>query len=90
MDTTPKKRRGRPPEGLGKQGEPERIRDYPRQLFTLRPATKFRLKAMAELEDRAEWRIVEDGIKLYLDRLPPKDRRAIEAAARLSFNRPVA
>jgi hypothetical protein len=79
---TPKKRRGRPPEGLGKKGEPERIRDYPRQLFTLRPYTKVRLRAIAEFEKRAEWKIVEDGIQLYLDKLPAKDRRAIEAAAR--------
>ena len=85
----PKKRRGRPPEGLGTKGEPERIRDYPRQLFTLRPATKARLRAMAEHEDRAEWRIVEDAITLYFERLSPKDRRAIETAARLSANRPV-
>ena len=81
MDT-PKKRRGRPPEGLGTKGEPERIRDYPRQLFTLRPSTKTRLRAIAEHEDRAEWRIVEDGIKLYFDQLPPKERRTIDASAR--------
>jgi hypothetical protein len=78
----PKRRRGRPPEGLGSKGEPERIRDYPRQLFTLRPSTKARLKAIAEHEARAEWRIVEDGIKLYFDQLPPKERRIIEATAR--------
>jgi hypothetical protein len=77
---TPKKRRGRPPEGLGTKGEPERIRDYPRVLFTLRPSTKARLRAIAEFEDRAEWRIVEDGIQRYFEQLRPQDRRKIEAA----------
>jgi hypothetical protein len=79
---TPEKRRGRPPEGLGKRGEPDRIRDYPRQLFTMRPATKARLKAIAEHENRSEWRVVEDSIALYFDRMTPKDRRAVEAIVR--------
>ncbi len=79
---TPPKPRGRPPEGLGKKGEPDRIRDYPRLLFTMRPATRARLKAIAEHEDRSEWRVVEDGIALYFERLTPKDRRAVEAIVR--------
>ena len=73
------KRRGRPPEGLAENGEPARIRDYPRLLFTMRPETRSRLKAIAGHEDRAEWKIVEDAIGGYFDRLPSKDRRAIEA-----------
>ena len=81
METSPK-RRGRPPEGLGKKGEPDRIRDYPRQLFTMRPATKARLKAIAEHEDRSEWRVVEDGIASYFDQMTAKDRRAVETIAR--------
>lgn len=75
----PPKRRGRPPEGLGKKGEPDRIRDYPRQLFTMRPTTKARLKAIAEHEDRSEWRVVDDSIVSYLEHMAPKDRRAVEA-----------
>ncbi len=81
METT-SKRRGRPPEGLGKKGEPDRIRDYPRQLFTMRPATKARLKAIAEHENRSEWRIVEDSIALYFDNIAPAERRAVNAIAR--------
>jgi len=72
-------KRGRPPEGLGKKGEPNRIRDYPRQLFTMRPATKARLKAIAEHESRSEWRVVEDSIASYFDQMAPKDRRSVEA-----------
>ena len=78
METLPK-RRGRPPEGLGKKGEPDRIRDYPRQLFTMRPATKARLKAIAEHEGRSEWRVVEDSVTSYFECMAPKDRRAVDA-----------
>ncbi|MGA3026955.1 MAG: hypothetical protein ABSF98_19535 [Bryobacteraceae bacterium] len=78
----PPKRRGRPPEGLGKKGEPDRIRDYPRQLFTMRPATKARLKAIAEHENRSEWRVVEDSIASYFEHMTPKDRRTVEAIFR--------
>ncbi len=78
----PEKRRGRPPEGLGKKGEPDRIRDYPRQLFTMRPVTKARLKAIAEHENRSEWRVVEDGITAYFEGLTAKNRQAVETIAR--------
>lgn len=78
----PAKRRGRPPEGLGKKGEPERIRDYPRRLFTIRPATLAKLHAAATHEDRAEWRIIEDAIALYFEQMPPEARRAVERMAK--------
>ena len=47
MNETSPKRRGRPPEGLGKKGEPDRIRDYPRQLFTMRTGEESILDAAA-------------------------------------------
>jgi hypothetical protein len=78
----PKARRGRPPEGLGKKGEPVRIRDYPRRLFTLRPATLGRLHAISKYEHRAEWRIIEDGIRLYFDQMSAEGRCAIERMAK--------
>ena len=61
---------GRPPEGSGKKGEPERIRDYPKLLVTVRPAVRNRLKAMATVEGRAAWQIVEDALALYFEQLP--------------------
>jgi hypothetical protein len=85
MDSQPlKKRAGRPPEGLGKKGEPDKIRDYPKILITVRPAMKARLKAIAEHEERPAWKIVDDGINLYFDRMKPKDRRAVESSAKRS------
>ena len=78
----PAKRRGRPPQGLGKKGEPDRIRDYPRRLFTMRPATLAKLHAISEREGRAEWRIIEDSVQLYLDQMEPEARRAAERLAK--------
>lgn len=76
-DNTPK-RIGRPPEGLGESGEPEKIRDYPKLLITIRPTVKVALKAIAEFEERPAWRVVEDGITQYLKGMTPKARRAVE------------
>lgn len=79
---TDTKRMGRPPEGSGKKGEPERIRDYPKLLITIRPATKARLKAIAEYENRSEWRVVEDSIASYFANMTPSDRRIVEASVK--------
>ncbi len=77
-----KGRLGRPPEGLGKKGEPERIRDYPKLLVTIRPAVHARLKAIASVEERPAWQVVEDALALYFDQLPPENRRAVESEVR--------
>jgi len=82
MPETPNKRMGRPPEGTGKKGEPERIRDYPKLLVTIRPAVRTRLKAIASAEARPAWQIVEDAVALYFDQLPDDKRRAVQAAIR--------
>lgn len=76
------KRMGRPPEGSGKKGEPERIRDYPKLLVTIRPTVRTRLKAIAAVEDRPAWQIVEDALALYFDQLPTDQRRSVQAAIR--------
>jgi hypothetical protein len=87
MDNDPKKL-GRPPKGLGKNGVPERIRDYPRQLFSMKPATKDRLKAISDQENRPAWEIVNDGIDLYFERMKPKDRRAVNQRLKQSPHPP--
>ena len=80
MENETLKRIGRPPEGLGGSGEPEKIRDYPKLLITIRPTVKATLKAIAEFEERSAWRVVEDGINQYLKGMSPKARRAVERA----------
>jgi LmbE family N-acetylglucosaminyl deacetylase len=76
------KRMGRPPEGSGKKGEPERIRDYPKLLVTIRPVVRNKLKAIAAVETRPAWQIVEDAIAKYFEHLPPERRRSVQAAMR--------
>jgi len=56
---------GRKPQGLGKHGEPKRIRDYPTLLVTVRPSVKATLERLAAREDRPKWKIVEAAIRLY-------------------------
>jgi hypothetical protein len=82
MSEKKSKRMGRPPEGSGKKGEPERIRDYPKLLFTIRPAVRNRLKAMASTEGRPAWLILEDALTMYFEQLPAGRRRAVQIAAR--------
>jgi predicted NAD/FAD-binding protein len=79
------KRIGRPPEGSGKKGEPERIRDYPKLLVTIRPAVRSKLKAMASVEKRPAWQIVEDALARYFEELPQECRRAVQSMIRREF-----
>lgn len=83
MDTKPaKKRMGRPPGGVGKGTEPERIGDYPKLAVTVRPVTRAKLNAAATIEDRPAWRIVDDSINQYVERMTPADRRMVESIAK--------
>ena len=65
MATPTPKKPGRKPEGLGKRGEPQRIRDYPTLLVTIRPSVKAILGDLADKENRPKWKIIEDAIRLY-------------------------
>jgi hypothetical protein len=56
---------GRKPQGLGKGGEPKKIRDYPKLLVTIRPSIRNKLKRMAAREQRPMWKIVESALLLY-------------------------
>jgi len=82
VEVKPKKRMGRPPAGLGKGGEPELISDYPKLAVTVRPATRTRLNAVAKVEDRPAWQIVDDSINQYVERMAPQARRKVEALSK--------
>lgn len=69
-----KRSAGRPPEGLGKKGEPSRISEYPRLSVTIRPHVKARLAAVAELQDRPAWLVVEDALAAYFASLPEAEK----------------
>jgi hypothetical protein len=83
MGRTPEKRKpGRPPAGTGKDGKPEMTSKYPKLSIAIRPSLKAALSAVATLESRPIWLIVEDSLKQYIAALPPEDRRMVEALAR--------
>jgi hypothetical protein len=74
----PKKRMGRPPAGA----DGERVSDYPKLAVTVRPATRTRLNAVAAVENRPAWQIVDDAVNQYADRMPAADRRIVDALAK--------
>jgi hypothetical protein len=80
--TTPKM--GRPPAGTAPDGKPEKTSEYPKLTVSIRPATKAKLDAVVAIEKKPAWRIVEDGIGLYVDEMPAEDRRMVDAIARRS------
>jgi hypothetical protein len=78
--------RGRPAKGLGLNGEPRRIRDYPRLRVTVRPLTRDRLIAIAARQGRPTWRVVEDSMNLYFDQLNTADRQALDTVLQAKEN----
>ena len=77
--TTPKM--GRPPAGAALDGKPEKTSEYPKLTVSIRPATKAKLDAVTALEKKPAWKVVEDGITLYVDKMPAEDRRMVETVA---------
>jgi len=75
--TTPKV--GRPPAGAAADGRPEKTSEYPKLTVSIRPTTKARLDAVTALENRPAWKVVEDGITLYVEGMPAEDRRIVES-----------
>ena len=72
---------GRPPAGRSDEGKPEKTSQYPKLTVSIRPSTRRILDAVTTIEKRPAWRVVEDGIKLYVDGLSQEDRRIVEAIA---------
>ena len=88
MGRAPVKRKpGRPPAAVGKDGKPEMTSKFPKLSVAIRPATKAALSAVATIEGRPIWQIVEDGIRRYIDGMPPEDRRMVDALARRTEGR---
>jgi hypothetical protein len=74
-------RAGRPPAGVGLDGQPEKTSEYPKLTVSVRPATKARLDALVALQKRPAWRIIEDAINTAIMSLSSTDRGLIEALA---------
>jgi hypothetical protein len=82
QETIGKRKRGRQPEGVAKDGTPEMVSRYPRFTLSMTPTTKARLEAAAMLTGQSAWKVVEQALVSFVERLPPEDRKAIEAMAR--------
>lgn len=80
MDSKP--RAGRPPQGSSTLDGQERIRDYPKLAITVRPGTRARLNAAAAVEQRSAWKIVDDAINAYVERMPSSERKMVDAIAK--------
>lgn len=72
------KRPGRPPSGPAG----ERTSQYPKATLRLPPATKATLTAVAALEGRAAWAVVDAALAQYVAQLAPAKRRALAAFGR--------
>jgi hypothetical protein len=73
---------GRPPAGTTLDGKPEKTSEYPKLTVSIRPSTKARLDAATAIERKPAWRIVEEGITLYVGKMPAEDRRMVETIAK--------
>jgi hypothetical protein len=73
---------GRPPAATAADGRPEKTSEYPKLTVSIRPATKATLEAVSTIDKKPAWRIVEDGLSLYVDGMLAEDRRMVEALAR--------
>jgi hypothetical protein len=69
-------------------GEPQRISDYPKLAVTVRPVTRALLNAVATLENRSAWQIVDDSINQYVERMLLPDRRMVESLAKRMLTKP--
>jgi hypothetical protein len=78
---------GRPPAGTAADGKPEKTSEYPKLTVSIRPTTKAKLNAVTTLEGKPAWKIVEDGILLYVEKMPAGDRQMVESIAKRAENK---
>ena len=64
---------------MAPDGTPEQTHKWPKLSVSVRPTVRRQLQAVAQFENRPAWRIVEDALKVYFDKMKPRDRETIEA-----------
>ena len=75
-------RMGRPPAAKNSKGQPELTSTWPKLAVSVRPSVRALVQALAMLEGRPAWQVVEDALRQYAERLPPEDRKIAEALVR--------
>lgn len=68
---------GRPPAARD-LGPDAKTSEWPRYTFTTPPGLRETINAIVTLENRPAWRIISDAIALYVQNLPPEDRRLVD------------
>ncbi len=72
------KRRGRAP--AGKQGE--YVSRYPNLSIQIEPSRKAQLSALSALTGLPAWRIVDQALELFMEKMPAEDQRALNVLAK--------
>lgn len=79
--TPPRRSTGRPPSGP----HGERVSQYPPLTVRIPRATKDKLLALAALRKTTAWRLVDEAVSAYVERLPDGERRLLsQFAAKMS------
>lgn len=73
---------GRPAAAKDHKGLPEKTSEWPKLAVSVRPSTRSLVQALAMLERRAAWQIVEDALRQYAERLPVEDRKIVDGLVR--------
>ena len=71
---------GRPPAAKD-IGPDAKTSTWPRITISSPPGLREMLNAIAAVENRPIWRIIADGVALYMKSLPAEDRRLIDGLA---------
>jgi hypothetical protein len=79
---------GRPPAAKDPKGQPEMTSTWPKLAVSVRPSVRSLVQALAMLERRPAWQVVEDALRQYGDRLPAEDRKIVDALVRRAEAKP--
>jgi predicted DNA-binding protein len=74
------RRRGRPPTRF-KDGQPVRLADYEKLTVYLEPLVKGKLTALSNLLSKPAWKLIQEAIEAYIQRLPKTDQKLVEEVA---------
>ena len=82
VDDSSVRQRGRRPAGVGADGRPELVSNYPKLTISMKPLTKARLDAFSTLTQKPAWRIIDEALKQYMEMIPAEDKWAVEGMAK--------
>ena len=78
---------GRKPVLVEVDGKQVSTRKLPKLTISMRPATRVRLDALAAVERKSPWKVIEDALDSHTAQLPAEDRKLVEALSRRACER---